>query len=1249
MKKSALSIVALLLLASHILAQNVQELPIRNDFSLFYGTEIWNIYPGWTEGNGYENPAEGESAWYSSNVLFDKAVGVSFSGNIYAEWLITPRFEVMTQTKLSFDAALTRFYDDPALGHFGYDDSLSVMLSKDGINYQVLFSFTQLSALTAAMKPYEINLGDFAGETVNLAFFATDGAEPTGFAAFHMDNLVIKNAKATDAAICGINKPMWNSCLTDSTPVEICLKNDGTQDLWNVPVRVRLRGENVQNRFSVWQGPLSPGGMVNFVAAWFDLSQNGDYQISAQIEWDNDGDVLNNFSDTVEVRKMPVNQLPLPEMQFTGFYYDNLDELYGWYEARGKNLPQAFIETDWQGEMFSGSRAASVYFINLGTEDWLVGPIIQCSPNTSVQFKAGIRPEVGANMGSDDKFALMVSPDCGATWVQANAVTAADNLDTVFSNFDFSLAAFAGQEIRIAFYATTGNTQNFEKYLFYLDDILVSNRFDRDLALTEILSPANACSYGPAENLSIRILNAGRQIASGFQVQFALNAASPISETINQTILPGEFLDYTFAQTLDLSQNNENQISVSVLWTLDQNIENNQIKNHLIVPQSFNLATQGTYLNGFEETSGLEGWAVENTNNDVTSWVLLNNAEYAFQGTNSYFFSSNNSAINSNDWLFSPCFGLEAGQNYTVKFYYRNRATSYPEKLRLKIGNSQHSASMNQTITDLGPITNSTYSLSQTIFTVPASGSWYFGWQAYGDPDMFAMHIDNVEIFQVFETDAKTTAINVQRIKDQNCMLTGSDTLFIDILNQGTQNIGNIAINVKLNQEEVVSLSFNQTISPGQTVTIKFPIHLNAETLYTIAAWTQLAGDFNVANDTALLEDFLLQNFKLGFEPQENTAEWTQISMLGSNFWGIVNDQSVSHSGSQCFGIRTDGASGNTANNDWLFSECFYLEAGKCYELRYFYRSRYSTENLQVFLGNSASIGAMNLLYDLGDFNSNIYLESNYVFGVEEDGVYYLGWNTEGGTSGRYWIYIDDVSLTESNLSPVAVVEPHVFDREVFFETHFENISQVSWDFGDGSISETLSPSHLYQNAGEYTVTLVAQNLCGQLTQTYDIIVDFELLADFEFTTDSSLLSCNATTNAVAYEWDFGDGKKANGANVQNVYSQPGTYNVKLTTYSGYGLAVIEKTIRIDFLGIVETKKTSVLVFPNPAEDVVNIVSKEVINSCSILDIFGKQITKENWNKSTGKIQLSCLPAGVYFLKFESNANIQIVKIIKKQ
>ncbi len=1071
------------------------------------------------------------------------------------------------------------------------------MLSKDGINYQVLFSFTQLSALTATMKPYEINLGDFAGETVNLAFFATDGAEPTGYAAFHMDNLVIKNAKATDAAICSINKPMWNSCLTNDTPIEITLKNDGTQDLWNIPVRVRLRGKNIQNQFSVYQGPLSPGSTTNFVAARFDLSQDGDYQISAQIEWENDGDALNDFSDTVLVKKLAVSPLPLPEMQFTGFYYDNLDELYGWYEARGKNSPQAFIETDWQGEMFSGSQAASVYFVNLGTEDWLVGPIIECTANTSVHFKAGIRPEIGDNMGSDDKFALMVSPDCGVTWIQANAVTAADNLDTVFSSFDFSLAAFAGQEIRIAFYASTGNTQNYEKYLFYVDDILVSNRFDRDLSLLEIISPSNACSYGATENLTVRIYNAGRQAASGFQARFSLNSASAISETVNQTIQPGQFLDYTFAQTLNLSQSNENQVTVTVLWTLDQNEENNQIENHLIVPQSFNLAAQGTYLNGFEETSGLEGWAVENTNNDVTSWVLLNNAEYAFQGTNSYFFSSNNSAINSNDWLFSPCFSLETGQNYTVKFYYRNRATSYPEKLRLKIGNSQHSSAMNQTIVDLGPITNSTYSLSQTTFTVPSSGSYYFGWQAYGDPDMFAMHIDNVEIFQVFETDASCTAVRVQRIKDQNCMFPGSDTLFIDIFNQGTQTIENIPVNVKLNQEETVSLNFNQTILPAQTATIKFPVHLDAETRYTITAWTHLANDFNVANDTSILKEFYLHDFKLGFEANENVTEWTQISMLGSNFWGIVNDQSVSHTGTRCYGIRTDGASGNTANNDWLFSECIYLEAGKCYELRYFYRSRYSTENLQVFIGNSASIGAMNLLYDLGDFNSNIYLESNYVFGVEEDGVYYLGWNTQGGTSGKYWVYIDDFSLTESNLSPVAMVEPHVFDKEVFFETHLENISQVNWDFGDGSASTDFSPSHIYQNAGEYTVTLIAQNLCGQITQTFPITIDFELLADFEYHTDSSLLTCIATTTAVAFEWDFGDGTIANGPNVQNIYNQPGDYNVKLTAYSGYGIATSEKTVQIDFSGIEEIKGSSVLVFPNPVENLVNIVSKDAINS----------------------------------------------------
>ncbi|GEM_PF-4301886 len=46
--------------------------------------------------------------------------------------------------------------------------------------------------------------------------------------------------------------------------------------------------------------------------------------------------------------------------------------------------------------------------------------------------------------------------------------------------------------------------------------------------------------------------------------------------------------------------------------------------------------------------------------------------------------------------------------------------------------------------------------------------------------------------------------------------------------------------------------------------------------------------------------------------------------------------------------------------------------------------------------------------------------------------------------------------------------------------TQFKNLSQRAvayrWDFGDGVVSEDFEPQHVYQDSGEYVVTLTAKS-----------------------------------------------------------------------------------------------------------------------------------------------------------------------------
>ena len=67
------------------------------------------------------------------------------------------------------------------------------------------------------------------------------------------------------------------------------------------------------------------------------------------------------------------------------------------------------------------------------------------------------------------------------------------------------------------------------------------------------------------------------------------------------------------------------------------------------------------------------------------------------------------------------------------------------------------------------------------------------------------------------------------------------------------------------------------------------------------------------------------------------------------------------------------------------------------------------------------------------------------------------------------------------NLLPIAGFSYNTNDLEVSFLDASDNASTYLWDFGDGSNSIESSPVHMYQAAGNYTVSLtVTNNNCGE-------------------------------------------------------------------------------------------------------------------------------------------------------------------------
>jgi len=202
--------------------------------------------------------------------------------------------------------------------------------------------------------------------------------------------------------------------------------------------------------------------------------------------------------------------------------------------------------------------------------------------------------------------------------------------------------------------------------------------------------------------------------------------------------------------------------------------------------------------------------------------------------------------------------------------------------------------------------------------------------------------------------------------------------------------------------------------------------------------------------------------------------------------------------------------------------------------------------------------------------------------------------------SGTYNVQldvVDEFGCTHSIIQTVEVAAAPTadFDYNEYClgnETEFFDNSELNggsvittwqWNFGDplsgDNTSDLQNPTHIFTDAGTFTVTLIVSNTDGcSDTTAQDIIVDPLPVVNFTMTNDTiclgETLQFNGTgTNVTFWNWDFGDGVTDNIQNPIHLYTTTGTFTVTLTGTSSDGCSnsisqdiVVREVPTADFL-----------------------------------------------------------------------------------
>jgi PKD repeat protein len=121
-------------------------------------------------------------------------------------------------------------------------------------------------------------------------------------------------------------------------------------------------------------------------------------------------------------------------------------------------------------------------------------------------------------------------------------------------------------------------------------------------------------------------------------------------------------------------------------------------------------------------------------------------------------------------------------------------------------------------------------------------------------------------------------------------------------------------------------------------------------------------------------------------------------------------------------------------------------------------------------------------------------------------------------------------------------------------------IDSYRWTFGDGGVSHDKTPEWIFDVDGEYKVTLEVfsgNNLVGTSSEIIKVqprpVANFEYVPDKAVIPDDEIRFVNYSTEAVRYQWNFGDGTYSDLFEPQHSYTQYGQYDVKLVVSNEFG------------------------------------------------------------------------------------------------
>ena len=382
-------------------------------------------------------------------------------------------------------------------------------------------------------------------------------------------------------------------------------------------------------------------------------------------------------------------------------------------------------------------------------------------------------------------------------------------------------------------------------------------------------------------------------------------------------------------------------------------------------------------------------------------------------------------SVDANVWWFTRGINLTAGTQYYVSYKYGNNSTFYTENLKVGIGTSAAAASMTTILADHPDIGDNTAHVNVVNFTVPATGVYYVGFNAYSDADNYNLYLDSI-VVDVPATCGIPTALS------SSAITVNGATINFTAASPAPANGYVYAVSTTLGAPTVAGTPFT-----GTSLTLNT---LNANTQYYVYIRAVCSGTDSSywAGPVAFLTLSNCQPVNVRYEENFETAVIPAPPVCT-----VVENNG--NSPNQWETATAPGANGFTAaggkvlryrydfdeNADtWWITRGINLTAGSNYFISYKYgnNSTFYSESMKVAMGTSQSSSSMTtVLADYAEISGGQAQVATVNFTVPTSGVYYFGFHAYS-ESNAWNLYLDSIvvdvaptCLVPTNLSSSAI------------------------------------------------------------------------------------------------------------------------------------------------------------------------------------------------------------------------------------